>query len=206
MKLLDGTHYAAKPSALEQKTVRLWIESGATYPGTYASLGCGDYGIGLPGQSLRQRCGECHGKEVQDRRGPRYVFEFRRVKYGDQTEPFCNLSRPEKSYLLLAPMSKQAGGLGLCGKPVLAGTDDPLYQSALKAIRDAGRRLEEGRRFDLPGFRPNQHYVREMQRFGFLPKDLRPETPIDVYVVDRAYWNSFRWQPWASGGSSADEL
>jgi hypothetical protein len=30
-----------------------------------------------------------------------------------------------------------------------------------------------------------------------LPKDLRPEDPIDVYAVDRAYWDSFNFLPQA---------
>jgi hypothetical protein len=47
----------------------------------------------------------------------------------------------------------------------------------------------------MPGFRPNQHYLREMQRFGFLPKDLKPGDPVDHYAVDRAYWDSFLYQP-----------
>jgi len=47
----------------------------------------------------------------------------------------------------------------------------------------------------MPGFRPNEHYIREMQRFGFLPKDLGPTDAIDAYAVDRAYWSSFRYHP-----------
>jgi hypothetical protein len=69
--------------------------------------------------------------------------------------------------------------------------NDPLYQQTLAAIRGAHDRLQEGKRFDMPGFRPNEHYIREMQRFGFLPADLRPEDPVDCYAVDRAYWDSF---------------
>ena len=45
MKLIDGSHYEAKLSPQETKLVRLWIETGATYPGTYASLGCGMYHV-----------------------------------------------------------------------------------------------------------------------------------------------------------------
>ena len=30
------------------------------------------------------------------------------------------------------------------------------------------RRLDEIKRFDMPGFRPNEHYVRELKRFGVL--------------------------------------
>jgi len=36
MQLIAGTHYDVKVSPLEAKWVRLWIESGAPYAGTYA--------------------------------------------------------------------------------------------------------------------------------------------------------------------------
>jgi hypothetical protein len=78
---------------------------------------------------------------------------------------------------------------------VFKNTDDPLYQATLSALRDAHNRLLAGKRFDMPGFRPNEHYIREMHRFDFLPNDLKPSDPIDCYAVDRAYWNSFDWQP-----------
>jgi hypothetical protein len=41
----------------------------------------------------------------------------------------------------------------------------------------------------MPGFRPNPHYIREMQRFGILP------APLDPYAIDRAYWDSFTYIP-----------
>ena len=41
LSYLDGTHYEAKLSEREYTTVRLWIETSATYPGTYAALGSG---------------------------------------------------------------------------------------------------------------------------------------------------------------------
>lgn len=50
-------------------------------------------------------------------------------------------------------------------------------------------------RFDMPGFRPNKHYIREMKRFGILPQDLGPTDPIDVHAVDKAYWDSFYFEP-----------
>jgi hypothetical protein len=194
MKYLDGNHYAAKPSDHEVKMVRLWLETSATYPGTYAALGCGSYPVGLPMTMMKQRCGSCHGKEVTDRKGRRYDMFFPGGT-ASRPEPLCNLTRPEKSYMLLTPLAKSAGGLALCKEAVFATTDDPLYQKILAAVCDAQGRLNVGKRFDMPGFRPNEHYIREMQRFGFLPKDLKPEDPIDVYAVDRAYWNSFYYQP-----------
>ena len=48
----------------------------------------------------------------------------------------------------------------------------------------------------MPGFRPNEHYVREMKRYGVLADDFDPAVdPIDVYQVDRAYWRSCWHQP-----------
>jgi len=202
MKLIDGSHYGAKPSPHEVKLVRLWIETSATYPGTYAALGCGFYPVHAPYGPLVQRCGGCHGREVNDQYGKRTVLDFPRA-WGERAEPAANLSRPEKSYVLLAPLAKSAGGLGLCKEPVFKSKDDPLYRATLAAIRDAHARLEAGKRFDMPGFRPNEHYIREMQRFGFLPKNLKPTDPVDCYAVDRAYWDSFYFHP-VSTAKAAD--
>ncbi len=50
--------------------------------------------------------------------------------------------------------------------------------------------------YHVPAFRPNEHYVREMQRYGVLPAsfDLAAD-PINVYEVDQAYWRSFWHHP-----------
>jgi hypothetical protein len=201
LKLLDGSHYGAKPSPLEFKTVRLWIETSATYPGTYASLGCGSYPVFAPVAQLRDHCGACHTRDAADPRAKRDTLAFPGVP-GERAERAFNLSRPEKSYALLAPLAKEAGGLGLCKQAVFKDTADPVYQATLAAVRDAHNRLLAGKRFDMPGFRPNEHYIREMQRFGFLSKDLKPSDRIDSYAVDRAYWDSFNWRP--QGVASAD--
>ena len=194
MTFLDGSHYEAKLSDHERTMVRLWIETSACYPGTYASLGCGFHYVNLPYGPMMNRCSSCHVREITERKGKRKVLHFG-GGWGGQLEPLSNLTRPEKSYLLLAPLAKEAGGLDLCKKTVFTDTKDPLYQQILGAVRDAHNRLEEGKRFDMTGFRPNQHYIREMQRFGFLPKDLKPDEPVDCYAVDRAYWDSFSYKP-----------
>jgi hypothetical protein len=184
MQLIDGSHYDAKLSEYEQKVVRLWIESSAAFAGTYASLGCGVYSVPLSGQLLAERCGSCH--PAKDGR-----MTFR----GYNLPSLCNLDRPEKSLLLRAPLAKQAGGLGICGEEVFRTTDDPAYQRLLEAVRIGSSQLAEGKRFDMPDFRPNKFYIREMQRFGFLPRDLDPSEPVDYYATDQAYWKSFWWQP-----------
>ena len=78
----------------------------------------------------------------------------------------------------------------MCGRPIFENRADPDYQEILEAIQDAAGRLAEHKRFDMPGFRPNRFYIREMQHYGILPKDLPKDTPLDTYAVDQAYWNS----------------
>jgi hypothetical protein len=105
-------------------------------------------------------------------------------------QALCNLNRPEKSLLLRAPLDKRAGGLQLCGRPVFKETDDADYRELLAAVEDAAARLAEQKRFDMPGFRPNPFYLREMGHYGILPRDLPADAPVDPYAVDRAYWES----------------
>ena len=50
-----------------------------------------------------------------------------------------------------------------------------------QVIQAAKARQEMVGRFDVPGFRPNEHYVRWMKRFGILPESLDPaEAPIET--------------------------
>ncbi len=47
----------------------------------------------------------------------------------------------------------------------------------------------------MPGFQPRAEYVREMQRYGILPDSHGVDDPVDVYAVDRAYWQSTWHKP-----------
>jgi hypothetical protein len=126
-----------------------------------------------------------------------------------------NLSRPEKSLVLLAPLSRKAGGYAKGEakrrqirentthppKPVVhhvvfADTNDPDYRKILAHIQAAKAKLTDIKRFDMPGFRPRPEYVREMKRYGVIPElfDLSSD-PIDVYKIDQAYWESFWYRP-----------
>ena len=60
---------------------------------------------------------------------------------------------------------------------------------------DGKKHLEKIKRFDMPGFRPTQSYIREMKKYGLLPNNLTEDAAIDVYETDRAYWRSLWWQP-----------
>jgi len=109
-----------------------------------------------------------------------------------------NLSRPEKSLQLLAPLAKSAGGYGICGL-VFENTDDADFRKLLAAIDDAKVYLEKITRFNMSNFRPEPEYVREMQRFGILSANHQPDDPIDVYETDRKYWQSMWHRPMSTG-------
>ena len=93
--------------------------------------------------------------------------------------------------IVRAPLSRAASGLGLCESPVFETLDDPDYRTILGKITKASQQHQQEKRFDMEGFRPNDHYTIQMQRFGILPPDLAPDEPIDVYATDEAYWRTF---------------
>jgi hypothetical protein len=227
-KLEDG-HYDVRAEELELKTVRLWLDTGAPYPGTYAALGTGMIGgyemneqvIGndVAWESTRagaavieRRCAGCHDKT---RPLPRALsdeigFSFWMPKIDDprlmrNRHAVFNLDRPERSLMLLGPLAAAAGGNGTCRGPdrtvgegaVFETTDDPDYRSLLEMIDAGARHLREsGGRFDMPDFRPRPEWVREMIRFGILPAGTDPRRePIDVYQVERRYWESLHHRP-----------
>jgi hypothetical protein len=200
---IDGSHYGATLTPHERTTLILWIETGATYAGTYACYLTGIAPVKFPLETMTRRCGGCHGAEPNSQ--PRLAWEGDDIRpwarlpftFGDADPALslCNLTRPKESYLLRAPLSRDAGGYGLCGQPVFTDTADPDYQGMLRAIVAAKEHLEQIKRFDTPGFRPNEHYFREMQHFGIIPPAQTRDDPIDVYAADRAFWASAWYRP-----------
>ena len=221
-KVLTG-HNDAKLSDREKTILRLWIDTGAPYPGTYAALGTGMIG-GYARNHLdrsdtkwpsmvalaeveKRRCGSCHTKRLRLPASPSDNMGMPpwAVRYGDPRLRFSrhilyNLTRPEKSLLLLAPLAKGAGGFGICKKGketarVFADTSDADYQKLLAAVRDTARQLSEIKRFDMAGFQPRPAYLREMKRYGLLPKDQTDGVPVDYYALEQKYWRSFWHEP-----------
>lgn len=223
LKLIDGSHYGVRASERQARWLRLWIESGAAYPGTYAALGCGMLGnyaenvqVNLDtdwpttragAEVLQRRCSPCH--KEPSRLLPLSLIDERGVSFWQPSmdDPrlltsrhiVFNLSRPEKSTLLLAPLAKQAGGWGLCRERnapedgtqgVLRSVGDRDYAVLLAMIAAGRDYLEKDRRFDMPGFRPRHDWVREMKRYGVLPASLSADQVTNVYEVEQAYWKS----------------
>jgi len=214
VKLVDGDHYDVKLTPRERAAIVLWIETGATYPGTYAAYFSGMVDVSFPVEVMTRRCGSCHAvRPGQHRKLDWEGYDTRPwtalpLEFGDEgpAGSLCNLTRPEKSMLLLAPLARESGGYGICkpktsadghsnSPPVFADADDPDYQAMLAAIVDAKRQLEAVKRFDMDDFVPNEHYLREMQRYGILPPDHDPAAPLDPYATDASYWRSMWYRP-----------
>jgi hypothetical protein len=236
MNKVDGSHHDVNATNAERRLLRLWIDTGAAYAGTYACYASGQIGdVGfnnLPVHELaddwpstsacvgaiERRCGGCHDEKLL----PRHVTARTQISgWGDflsWTRPLSrysrhrifNLSRPKKSLALTLPLAEGAGGAGTeplgpamrvaenFSQPpaevkhpiVFETTEDLDYQAILTHIQAAGARLREIKRFDMPGFRPGEEYLREMRRYGVLPPASEDDGgPIDPYDADRRYWN-----------------
>ncbi len=225
MAKIDGRHHGVRLSEPEANMIRFWIESSAPYPGTYAALGCGMIGgyhenqIEKTGNdwpeskaakaTIARRCAACHqGRLIL----PSGLSDEREISFWrpDFNDPrlllsrhiVFNLSRPEKSLMLLAPLAANAGGYGLCqdsrtnGAPIFASPQDPDYQTLLALSKAGQKELERHRRFDMAGFQPTPMYLREMKRYGIWnPDPGSAAAPVDVYQLDRAYWREVTgWQ------------
>ena len=118
-----------------------------------------------------------------------------------------NLSQPEKSMALLAPLAKEAGGLGICKGPntkaVFTSKEDEHYVKILEVLKRYqkyphthwGYYGTKGY-YGSPGYKPNPLYFEIMKQYGILPKDFDPEKdPYDVFEIDRRYWESHWHQP-----------
>ncbi len=216
MKKIDGSHHDVKVTDRETKLIRLWIETGAPHAGTYAALGSGQFGAYYANRldrrdlewpsmqasvtAMGKRCGSCHVDEMKlptspsDDLGkqPWIPLEPNDPRRTYSRHLLYNLTRPEKSLILLAALSSEAGGYadGEKHEIVFKRVGDPDYQAMLAAIRDAKSWLDENKRFDMPGFRPRDEYVREMKRYGVIAESIGEDDPIDYYAAEEKYWRS----------------
>ena len=170
--------------------------------------------------AVTRRCASCHEdrmpKSVTDlsaiERTEGDMEGWQRSVSRFSRHTIFNLSRPENSMALRIPLAKQAGGFAegkmpspkpvpsdVSSKPkpfthpvIYESKEDPDYQRMLAHLKAAGKRLNEIKRFDMPGFKPRSEYVREMKRYGILPKSFDVKKhPVNVYALEQAYWRLF---------------
>jgi hypothetical protein len=194
VKMLREGHKKVKLSQAEFETIRLWVDAGAIYAGTYGALGDQLVHHEIDRQVLREKCYSCHRKE-EPRRGRGWPFEkFFHTDF--------NMTRPEKSRFLLEPLAKSAGGNATQTDPeksskrdhyiVFESKDDPAYEALERDVRQYVERLREQRWYGTENWAPNKHYFREMKRYGVLPPDFDPETEqYDPFEIDRRYYELF---------------
>ncbi|MBL7219521.1 MAG: PD40 domain-containing protein [Phycisphaerae bacterium] len=198
MKKLDGEHHKVKLSAHEKNTIRYWIECAGTFAGTYAALGKGYiFPRRVVGEDVRKRrCGSCHKRAFPD------------SKDDPRTHWFYNLDHPSKSVVLLAPLSKAAGGWDLCSKkkdkdgkivasgpPIFKNAGDADYARILAQVKNLQAQLQNNKRYDMPGFEPHPAYIREMKAWGILPPAYKWGGYDDMFKTDQAYWKSLHYKP-----------
>ena len=154
--------------------------------------------------AIERRCLNCHQDQLQipkalsDENG----LSFWRPEWDDprlkrSRHLVFNLSRSEYSLILLAPLSREAGGYGTCqakgkdGVAVFTSQNDEDYQKLLSMIEAGKQRLETIKRFDMEGYRPPEPYLREMKRYGILEEIPVSGASVNCYQLDRDYWRSF---------------
>ncbi len=222
-RFLDGSHHGVRAAPEQVRALQYWIDTGAPYPGTYAALGSGMIGgyaenrqvmtdddwptTKAAAEVIERRCMACHREPA--RLLPRSLSDERGVSFWrpDWSDPrlltsrhiVFNLSRPEKSLMLLAPLSRDAGGWQLCkvegGGPVFASTTDPDYQAILRMIEAGKEVLNRIGRFDMPHFRAPAPYLREIRRYGVLPPEVGDDQTPSPYELDRRYWDLWTYRP-----------
>jgi len=233
-QILQEGHQGVELSEQELQSIWYWIETWAQYSGTFAFLNR-DSNCRNPVDMklLKKNCASCHGDSRDDlfRQG---------VDAGpgpaDLRETFglrVNLSHPERSLLLRAPLSIAAGGLGICRQrpavsqkytrrgarkrisnwtlpptepeaAVFTSTDDPDYQAMLNQIT-AFATTELLGRMERDGRLPHRDWVREMQKNGHLPADFDAEQsrPLDFYFDIDERYYRSFWYQPSSGPAPA---
>ena len=129
-KIHEG-HHGVQLSTLETDYIRYWIETGAAYPGTYGALGAGCIGgyhkneqietdydwreTIRAAEFIKNRCVSCHqgAMQIPTALSHENGLSFWRPEWDDPRLKRArhlafNLSRPELSLMLLAPLSVEA--------------------------------------------------------------------------------------------------
>lgn len=222
---IENKHGNTNLSPNEIRLIRYWINTGATYPGTYAALGTGMVGRmnrnvvdrtpvtniawDKARRIIKKNCKSCHHELMQDicseenltwwksrnelANGKIELKDYKeKVRYSRHI--LYDLTEPENSTLLLAPLSKNKGGYGLCknknGESIFTDRNDQDYRILLDAVQNSKTYLDSIKRFDMENFVVRPEYFRELKRYGIYADDKNIKT-VNAYEADRKYWKSF---------------
>lgn len=159
------------------------------------------HGVKLTEDEFRRRCFDCHKRtvDISDAWLGRTVVTVTSRVWTDTTlmdqglqiensvptfgpEYRINLTHAERSQMVIAPLAKAAGGLGLCaapnGGPVFQDKRDPDYQAMVRALEKGAAMLKLNPRVDmLPRPDPEQPeaYAPGLQQPRLMPEKAGPE-------------------------------
>jgi hypothetical protein len=206
-QVLKAGHKKVRLSEGEMKTIRLWIEASSHYAGTYAALGSAkndELVMDFDRDVLKKRCYRCH----LDERALRKIAAGKTAHWlrGRGEGYTVNISNPLTSLLLLAPLSKDDGGLGLCRDKttrredrhrkapridIFADRNDPDYQQLEKVLTAYGRaQMVNPRQWGTPAWQPPDYYIGEMKRYGVLPDNWQATDKTDWFEIDKRYYRT----------------
>ncbi|MFP4379422.1 MAG: hypothetical protein ACLFUS_02880 [Candidatus Sumerlaeia bacterium] len=233
MSTLARGHHDVKLSDAEMERLKWWTVVDMQVSGTYASFGTAGDECDIPfarkdgpaGQEnpdavalefdetiLEKRCASCHDSGGGNPGHSKYTGRgWPRQRSYDH---YFNMAEPEKSLMLLAPLSKEAGGYGLCEERpsrtkykrrpkdfkteappanVFASKDDPDYQALLKQFQEMSAHLKAQKTFPhAENWRPVGDYIRAMKLYGVLPEDYDyAKNPVDPFRIDEGYYEIF---------------
>jgi hypothetical protein len=220
MNKIDGSHYDVKLDPHDWRMVWLWIESSATYAGTYAALrNAEEQGFAQPGmvfgsqkEVLTNRCAACHAIEDRaDEEGMALPFvpddKERRKMVGRPTPAHERIVFPGDPLIrfsahILLNLSNPENSPLLLGPlvreagglgscgDVFMSREDPDYQRLLRAVEACKVTAETKPRYGTAGFQPNSQYIREMKRYGVLPVAFDP----DAVLIDPFQTDQDYWR------------
>lgn len=230
LPLLAAGHQNVQMTNQELLLFRLWIDSGAFYAGTYGSLRQGKLfeaenrsdpkqqilESALPAKVFAERCDRCHLSGARVEFFPWPVNSTAHVISPLGTrDSLVDLSQADQSLLIRAPLSRQAGGLGLCrnqparssGAKTTAPSAESVSAEVFKDLNDPDlqvllqglKRLEDWHhrnpRFYEPKFVPAPAYVAMLKLYKVLPASWDPAQPLDPYQTDELYFQSVGLKP-----------
>ena len=219
LKKLEGGHRAKRATAEELNRVRTWLDTGAIHAGSIAAAESGMLGsyylnkfaardadwkeIADMNAVFKESCASCHKgeKRLPDRisrdRKERLNWHFAFYEKPDSprvrlsSEAVFNLTFPENSAVLCAPLDAKAGGrAGKGGHPtIFKSRADPRYQTVLKAVQKAKNFVDsQNPRYDSPNYKPRGAYLRAMKRYGIIGGENAEN--FSAIECDKKYWDA----------------
>ena len=219
-------HKGVKLADKDIEKLKLWLDMDAPHASSYTALDSGMIGyytkdafvrpdaewdeVKQMAKSINSRCAMCHseqkslpttisGNETQHLWN--WLATYPKTNPRNKMSPNAvfNITIPENSPMLIAPLAKRAGGRADPKKPnshpvIFNSKADPDYQAILSAIKRANKYITtKSPRYTSPNFKPTQDYIEAMQSSG-VSKDFLESKDFNIFKCDEQYWKIYNIQ------------